>query len=119
MLTICIKNRDYPLATTLRVAYEIQGQHNHKPYAEVFRGIADMGVEQQVGIVYAAFKCANPEEAKEINLKAFQEHCYDTLNLKDLMSLLQGVVKGIMGEEESDAQGSVPATLLDGAFSGN
>ena len=30
--------RDVDLATTLRVAYQVQGQHNHKPYAEVFQG---------------------------------------------------------------------------------
>ena len=91
--------RDVDLATTLRVAYQVQGQHNHKPYAEVFQGIGEMGVEQQIDILYAAFECANPILKQEITKQKFRDYYLDNYNLKDLMSQLQEVVKGIMDED--------------------
>ena len=91
--------KDVDLATTLRVAYQVQGQHNHKPYAEVFQGIGEMGVEQQIDILYAAFECANPILKQEITKQKFRDYYLDNYNLKDLMSQLQEVVKGIMGED--------------------
>ena len=52
MLSINYMGTDFPLATTLRVAYNVQGQHNHKPYTEVFKDIGDMTVEDQLGIIW-------------------------------------------------------------------
>lgn len=101
-LTVIINGIEYPLATTLRVAYKIQGQHNHKPYTEVFRQMSDMHVEDQIGIMYAAFECANPQETFKIKRKDFEEYYLDNYNLKDLMNQLQGVIKGIMGEDFFD-----------------
>ena len=94
-----INGTEYPLATTLRVAYKIQGQHNHKPYTEVFKQMGDMHVEDQIGIMYASFECANPQEAIMIKRKDFENYYLDNYNLKDLMDQLQGVIKGIMGED--------------------
>ena len=42
MVTTTINGVDYELATTLRVAYKVQGQHNHAPYSKVFSEISDM-----------------------------------------------------------------------------
>ena len=58
MLNITIGTTEYELATTLRVAYLVQGQNNHKSYVELFQEIDKMTLEQQVGIVYAAFVAA-------------------------------------------------------------
>lgn len=119
-LTVTINEREYPLATTLRVAYKIQGQHNHKPYTEVFKTMGDMPVEQQIGIMYASFECANPDEVKFITRKVFEEYYLDNFNLKDLMNQLQGVVKGIMGEdfpvdgEDADEDASGATNLEEG-----
>ena len=103
MLSINIKGKKYNLATTLRVAYEIQGQHNHAPYTEIFKGLAEMTLEDQVGIVYASFKCANAEDAKTITRNEFLTYCLDNLNLKELMDILKAIVAGIMGEEVEEA----------------
>jgi hypothetical protein len=116
-LTVEINGREYPLATTLRVAYKIQGQHNHKPYTEVFKQMGDMHVEDQIGIMYAAFECANPKEALTLKRKDFENYYLDNYNLKDLMNQLQGVIKGIMGEDffedaPSDAN-TIGATNLE------
>ena len=112
MFTV-IDGQEYPLATTLRVAYMVQGQHNHKPYTEVFKGIGDMTVEDQIGIIYAAFCCANPsvQDIKtgkmrpQFTREEFQNYYLDNYNLKDLMDQLQEVIKGIMGttDEEFEA----------------
>lgn len=99
MLTVKINEVEYPLATTLRVAYKVQGQHNHKPYTEVFKAIGDMHLEDQIGILYAAFECANPAEVATIKRQVFLDSYLDTYNLKVMMDHIQGVIKGIMGED--------------------
>ena len=99
MLTVNIKGAEYPLATTLRVAYKVQGQHNHKSYTEVFKGIGEMHLEDQVGIVYASFECANPSEVFKIKRQDFLEAYLDTYNLKTLMAHIQEIIEGIMGKD--------------------
>lgn len=121
MVTI-INGTEYELSTTLRVAYKVQGQHNHKPYTEVFKGLGDMTLEQQINILYASFQCANPEASKEITAQKFLDYYLDNYNLKVVMDQLQAVVKGIMGTEDEvdDADASqekVDAT--EGADQGN
>lgn len=111
-LTVNINGTEYPLATTLRVAYKIQGQHNHKPYTEVFKNMGDMHVEDQVGMVYAAFECANPQEVFTLKRKDFENYYLDNYNLKYLMDQLQSIIKGIMGEDffEEDEENVSGAT---------
>ena len=117
MLTVKINEVEYPLATTLRVAYKVQGQHNHKPYTEVFKSIGDMHLEDQIGILYAAFECANPTEVFKIKRQDFLESYLDTYNLKVMMDHIQEVIKGIMGEdffEEAETQNADGATEPEG-----
>lgn len=97
-----INGRQYELATTLRVAYKVQGQHAHKPYTEIFQGIGEMTLEQQIGIVYAAFQSANPEDAKSITEKAFLDNFLDNYDVSGLMEILGGIIEGIMGKELID-----------------
>lgn len=99
MLTVLINNTEYPLATTLRVAYKVQGQHNHKPYTEVFKALGEMHLEEQIGILYAAFECANPQEVSKISQKDFLDSYLDTYNIKKMMDQIQEVIRGIMGED--------------------
>lgn len=99
-MTTIVNGKEYDLATTLRVAYLVQGQHNHKPYSEVFSNIGDMVLEDQIGILYCAFKVANPDEAKFIKREDFFNSYLDTYTLKQVMDQLEAVVKGIMGTEE-------------------
>lgn len=108
-MTTTINGTEYSLSTTLRVAYKVQGQHNHKPYTEVFQGLGDMTLEQQINILYASFQCANPEAAKEITSQKFLDYYLDNYNLKIVMDQLQAVVKGIMGTEDED-MGNAPTT---------
>ena len=95
MLSINYRGTDYSLATNLRVAYNVQGQHNHKPYTEVFKNIGDMTVEDQLGIIYCSFKCANPDTI--VTREQLQNYLLDNMNLKDMLDVLQGIIQGIMG----------------------
>lgn len=117
MITVKINEREYELATTLRVAYKVQGQHNHKPYTEVFKSLGDMLLEDQIGILYAAFECANPNEAFRIKRQDFLNSYLDTYNIKIMMEHIQGVIKGIMGEDffEEEAENADGATNAEGA----
>lgn len=117
MLTVKIKGVEYPLATTLRVAYKVQGQHNHKPYTEVFKSLGDMVLEDQIGIIYAAFECANPQEVFKIKRQDFLEAYLDEYNIKTMMGHIQEIIKGIMGEdffEEAEAADTEGATDTEG-----
>lgn len=105
-----INGNEYPLSTTLRVAYKVQGQHNHKPYTEVFKGLGDMPLEQQIDILYAAFQCANPDEAKFITQQKFLDYYLDNYTLATVMHQLEDVVKGIMGTDNSAEEESTNPT---------
>ena len=111
MYTI-INGVEYPLATTLRVAYLVQGQHNHKPYAEVFKDIGDMTIEDQIGIIYCAFKCANADSTVVIPKQSFIDYYLDNFTLREVLNQLQEIVKGIMGEDltEEAADADAPAS---------
>ena len=102
-----INGVEYPLATTLRVAYLIQGQHNHKPYAEVFKDIGDMSIEDQIGIIYCAFKCANTDSTVVMSKQSFVDYYLDNFTLREVLGQLQEIVKGIMGEDLTEED--VPA----------
>ena len=103
-----INGVEYPLATTLRVAYLVQGQHNHKPYTEVFKDIGDMSIEDQIGIIYCAFKCANTDPTVIMPKQNFIDYYLDNFTLREVLNQLQEIVKGIMGEdltEETSSEG--------------
>lgn len=97
-MTFTMNDKEYPMAATLRVAYKVQGQHNHKSYSKVFAEIGDMTLEDQIGILFASFQVANPE----INLtqQQFLNYYLDNANLKVLMDQVKEVIQGIMGTEE-------------------
>lgn len=95
-----VLGKTYDLATTLRVAYMVQGQHNHKPYTEIFQNMGNMTIEQQIDVLYASFKCANPFDAKSITTQQFRDYYLDHYNLHQVMDQLQAVIKGILGEDK-------------------
>lgn len=102
MITITVLGKEYELATTLRVAYIVQGQHNHKSYIDVFSSIDKMSIEEQVGILYAAFVAANKEESKTITKSVFTNAVMDTFDLSMLMEKIKDVISGVMGKELSE-----------------
>lgn len=115
MIKIELNGKEYPLATTLRVAFMVQGQNNHKPYTEVFKELGDMGVEKQIGVIYAAFACANKQEAETVWTEAvFRDYCFDNFNIKDLMEQLSQVIAEIMGEDPQEVKRvAQPAKFAD------
>lgn len=109
-----INGVEYPLATTLRVAYLIQGQHNHKPYSEVFKDIGDMTIEDQIGIIYCSFKCANSDSAVTMAKQTFIDYYLDNYTLKEVLDQLQEIIKGIMGEDFSEEIPDTDAPVSEG-----
>lgn len=103
-MTTVINGQEYTLATTLRVAYMVQNQHNHKPYTEVFQNLGDMPLEDQINVLYAAFACANREQANFITKQTFLDYYLDHYNLKEVMKQLEGVIQGITGTSPEDME---------------
>lgn len=97
-----INGTDYELARNLRVAYNVQGKHNHKPYSKVFAEIGDMPIEKQIEVLYAAFEVANPFAAKDIKSIDFLNFCLDNYNLSEIMKYMEDVIEGIMGKDLMD-----------------
>ena len=102
MLSINLFGQEYALSNKLRVAYRVQGQHDHKPYTEVFSGVGDMPIEDQIGIVYESFWCANPEVRDKISRQQFLEEYLDKYDVKALMKQLREIIQGIMGVRDDD-----------------
>ena len=103
-ISIIFRGQEFPLSTTLRVAYEVQNQHNHKPYAQIFETLGDMTLEDQISVLWAAFKCANKDYvvSESLKFKDFLEEYLDTYNLSDLMMTLKNIIKGITGKDDED-----------------
>ena len=100
---------EYPLDTTLRVAYQIQGANDHKPYSQVFAGMGDMHLEKQIEIIYLALKIANPEAAKSYPWQKFLEYYLGNFTLKEVMAQLKIIIKSILGsddDEDEEAEGN-------------
>ena len=102
MLSINLFGQEYALSNKLRVAYRVQGQHDHKPYTEVFSGVGDMPIENQIGIIYESFWCANPEARDKISRQQFLEEYLDKYDVKSLMEQLREIIQGIMGVKDDD-----------------
>lgn len=102
MLSINLFGQEYALSNKLRVAYRVQGQHDHKPYTEVFSGVGDMPIEDQIGIIYESFWCANPEARDKISRQQFLEEYLDKYDVKVLMKQLKEIIQGIMGVKDDD-----------------
>lgn len=101
-MTITYKGKEYELARTLRVAYKVQGQNNHESYLSIFNRLDSMTIEEQIGIIYASFSAANPEDAKFIKQTDFLNECLDTMDLSSVMNTIQYIIEGIMGKELTD-----------------
>ena len=111
MVTTTIHGTEYQLATTLRVAYKVQGQHNHKAYSKVFSEMGDMTLEDQIGILFCAFQIANPEV--KMSQMEFLNYYLDNFNMKTVLNQLKAVIQEIMGvddEEAAAAQASAEST---------
>lgn len=105
MSTIKINEVEYPLATSLRVAYVVQGQNNHKPYMEIFKTIDSMPIEDQIGVIYAAFSVAN-RNVQTINLRNFTDYFLDNYDLKYVLEKLQEIISGITGMSDTEEAAS-------------
>ena len=99
MVTTTLNGVEYPLATTLRVAYKVQGEHNRKAYSKVFADIGDMCIEDQIGILFCAFQVGNPDVP--MLKQAFINYYLDNMNLKQIMDQLKAVIQEITGFEEA------------------
>ena len=113
MVTTTINGAEYELATSLRVAYKVQGQHNHKPYSEVFSNIGQMKIEDQIGILHCAFQVANPEVL--MTKQTFIDYYLDHMNLKQIMTQLKSVIQEITGFEDDSDQASTAQSAAEAA----
>lgn len=102
MVTVIINGQEYELATTLRVAYKVQGQHNHKAYSKVFSEVGDMTLEEQIGILFCAFQVANP--AVKMTQGDFLNYYLDHFKMKEVLDQLKQVIQEVMGVEDEDAE---------------
>lgn len=99
---------EYPLDTTLRVAYKIQGANDHRPYSKVFSEIGDMLLEKQIEIIFLAFQIANPDAAKNYTWQKFLDYYLGNFTLKEVMAQLKIIIKNILGsdDEVEEAEGN-------------
>lgn len=96
-MKIKIKGKDYPLASTLRVAYVLQGMCNHRPYAEIFDEMGTALLEDQIRLLYAAFIVANKETSIEFD--ELLDSVLDNMKLEEVTDLIKKVISGITGKD--------------------
>lgn len=101
-IVLTIDGTDYKLATTLRVAYVLQGMNNHKPYLEIFQNVDKLPLEGQINFLYAAYTVAC--EDTPMTKEAFLNLCLDNLDLGAIMDNIKSIIEGITGKKLIDAQ---------------
>ena len=111
MVKTMIHGVDYELATTLRVAYKVQGQHNHKAYSDIFSKMGDMPIEDQIGILFCAFQVANPES--KMSQQEFLNYYLDHYNLKYVLNQAKEIIQGIMGVSDAEVQDATRAQATE------
>ena len=94
--SININGQSYTIATTLRVAYELQGMNNHKPYLDIFKEIEKMTIEKQIDFMYAGYKIAN---VMPMSQQEFRDMCLDNLDLMSIMDCIKSIIEGITGQK--------------------
>ena len=95
-VTIRVKDQEVKLASTLRVAFNVQSKFGHKPYMEIFAGINDLGVDKQITILYEAYKVANRDEETKLSEVEFLNEILDNIGAVELTLLLTELVNSIM-----------------------
>lgn len=111
-MTINYKGNEYQLAETLRVAYRIQSLNGHKAYTKVFQEMADMPLEKQVEILYAAFDIANPGVATK---QDFLDYYLDNYGMDTFMELLEQLMDAIMYHGVPEDQKAAKKAKLEAA----
>lgn len=97
-MTINYNGKEYPMNTTMRLAYKLQGENGHTPYLDVISNIGDKPVEEQVAVLYTSFVLANPDEAKFISKKDFLDYYLDNVTIMDMMTQIKEVISLMMGK---------------------
>ena len=97
IIELTIGTDTYPMATTLRVAYVLQGMNNHKPYLDIFQEIDKMTIEKQIEFLYAAYTVASTGET--MSKSDFLNLCLDNLDLSEIMEGIKNIIKGITGKD--------------------
>lgn len=98
-----------PLATTLRVAYNIQKQFGNKPYMEVFKEISNKAIEQQIKFIYTSYvQGVKDNGVAAMPLNIFQECLLDNFSIMQIIDCIQAIIEGItrgnMSEDEFEAR---------------
>lgn len=107
MVNLILNGKEYTLATNLRVAYNVQNQHNHKSYMEIFQTIDSMSLEDQIGILYEAAKVGSESVPSKQDFLTEYLDAPET-NVSEMMGILKQIFEGILGkkiqiDEEGDS----------------
>jgi len=94
-------DREYEVKTTLGTIREIEAMFK-KSFFDVINGMASMKVEEQIRLLFAGIKKANPDMTE----KGFSELCDDHVGLGDLMEYLEQFIFALQypGLSEQEVQ---------------
>lgn len=126
MLTMRLQGEEFPLSSKLRVAYIIQGQHGHKPYIEIFENLQTMPLQDQIRILFAAFKVANPDLCvqpgqRNVGVGLWTEQAFidavlddEDISLGSMLNLVRDLLQALMSiPSEPIPEEEVPATPVN------
>jgi len=103
VFTKVIDGKEVQMKATLRTAYELQRIHN-KPYQQIFADMGTMMLEEQIGLLYAAYKLGCGAEQPELTKSQFLDYYLDNdgESLDTLTSDLEKLIEGTSGKKLSE-----------------
>ncbi len=103
-MNIVINGQEYPMKTSLRVAYQLQSEFGHKPYMQILQEVDKMKLEQQIKLLYISFNLANPNV---MTFNQFLDYFLDegafVQVTKKMAELIEAITYNGMSPEEIEA----------------
>ncbi|MCL2860930.1 MAG: hypothetical protein FWE22_00745 [Firmicutes bacterium] len=102
-------DKEYEVKTTLGTIREIEKSFN-KPFIEVINSAVSMKVDEQIKLLFAGVKKANPS----LDIKEFNDLCDDYISMGALMEYLEQYIFALQypGMTEQEVQEKIEKKLL-------
>lgn len=103
--TLTLDGTPFILATTLRVAFEIQRQFGNRAYMDVFKEIGSRPIEHQIKFIYTSYvQGLKGTGQTAMPLAIFQDCLLDNFSIMQIVDCIQAIIEGITKGDMDDME---------------
>ena len=98
-MIIELSGKEYEIAKSLRVAFEMQKDFGKLPYMKIFEEITDRPLEDQIKMIYVAFRIKNPNVMTK---DEFIDLVLDEWTLDGVWDVINKLMNAITGKKDKE-----------------